>query len=99
MRIEQVAQRVAEEVEAEAHDEDRGARNGRDPPLVEDELAPHSGSGGCAPSPMNPRPAAVRMIPAISNVILTITDDRHIGITCNRMILSSLPPASRTAAT
>ena len=85
LRVEHVAQAVAEQVEAEADDEDGDARHGRHPPLVEDEarpaeiIAPHSGSGGCAPRPRKPRPAAVRMMPAMSSVRRTITEDRHIG--------------------
>ena len=46
-----------------------------DPPLVEQVtagpmaiIAPHSGAGGCAPRPRKPRPAAVRMMPAMSSV-------------------------------
>ncbi len=39
LRVEHVAQAVAEQVEAEADDEDRDAGHRRDPPLVEDEAA------------------------------------------------------------
>lgn len=49
-------------------------------------IAPHSGSGGCAPKPRNPRPAAVRMIPAMSSVTRTIIDEVHSGSTWRRMI-------------
>ena len=38
LRIERVAQAVAQQVEAEADDEDGQARDGRDPPLVEQYL-------------------------------------------------------------
>ena len=67
-----VAQAVAEQVEAEADDEDREAR-AWSPPTTgrrctaagRDHRAPF-GSGGCAPRPRKPRPAAVRMMPAMS---------------------------------
>src|SRR6185369_12839511 len=42
-------------------------------------MAPHSGNGGCAPRPMKPRPAAVRMMPAISSVTRMIIDDVQSG--------------------
>ena len=38
-------------------------------------IAPHSGSGGWAPRPIKPRPAAVRMMPAMSSVTRTISDE------------------------
>ena len=70
--VEHVAEPVAEQVEAEADDEDREPGHRRHPPLVEEEpppeaiMAPHSASGGCAPRPRKPSPAAVRMMPAMS---------------------------------
>ena len=62
-------------------------------------MAPHSGSGGCAPKPMKPRPAAVRMMPAMSKVMRTMTDERHIGMMWKTMMRNSLAPARRTALT
>ena len=44
-------------------------------------MAPHSGSGGCAPRPRKPRPAAVRMMPAMSRVTRTISEERQSGTT------------------
>ena len=43
-------------------------------------IAPHSGSGGWAPRPRKPRPAAVRMMPAMSSVTRTISDDMQSGM-------------------
>ena len=42
-------------------------------------MAPHSGQGGYAPRPRKPRPAAVRMTPAMLSVTRTITEGTHIG--------------------
>ena len=55
LRIEHVAQSVAQQVEAEADDEDGDARDGRDPPLVEDHVA-----AGWRPSRPIPASAAAR---------------------------------------
>ncbi len=64
----------------------------------EEIISPHSGSGGCAPSPRKPRPAAVRMMPAMSRVTRMITDGTHIGATCARRIRPPPAPCSRAAA-
>ena len=42
-------------------------------------MAPHSGLGGCAPRPRKPRPAAARMMPAISSVTRTISEEMQSG--------------------
>src|SRR5262249_17530665 len=47
-------------------------------------MAPPSGDGGWAPRPRKPSPAAVRMIPAMSRVRRTITEDRQRGMTWPR---------------
>ena len=46
----------------------------------EETIAPHSGAGGCAPRPRKPRPAAVRMMPAMSSVRRMITEGRQSGM-------------------
>src|SRR5690606_12551777 len=38
-------------------------------------MAPHSGSGGCAPSPRKPSPAAGRVMPAMSSGTRTSSDE------------------------
>src|SRR5690606_3460214 len=60
-------------------------------------IAPHSGSGGCAPSPMKPSPAAVRMMPAMSRVIRTINEDRHSGMIWRSTMRNGDAPISSTA--
>src|SRR4029450_4177212 len=42
-------------------------------------IAPPPGAGGCAPRPRKPRPAAVRMMPAMSSVRRMITLGRQSG--------------------
>ena len=44
-------------------------------------IVPHSGSGGCAPSPRKPRPAAVRMMEDMSRVTRTIRLGTQTGAT------------------
>ena len=75
LRIEDVAQPVAQQVEAEADDEDREARESWPPTTGRGGTAgrtrssrPTRAAGGCAPRPRKPRPAAVRMMPAMSSV-------------------------------
>ena len=60
--------------------------------------APHSGIGGCAPKPRKPRPAAVKIMPAMSSVTRTITDDRHSGMMCRSTMRHGDAPSSCTAA-
>ena len=60
-------------------------------------IAPHSGSGGCAPRPRKPSPAAVKMIPAISNVTRTIIEEVHSGSTWRVMIRPCDAPSRRMA--
>src|SRR5664279_4940362 len=52
----------------------------------DDTMAPHSAVGGCAPRPRKPRPAAVRMMPAMSRVSRTMTEDRQSGTMCLKRI-------------
>jgi hypothetical protein len=61
-------------------------------------IAPHSASGGRAPSPRKPSPAAVMMIPAMSSVTRTISDGRQIGMTWPMMMCMAPAPCSRAAA-
>ena len=42
-------------------------------------IAPHSGVGGCAPSPRKPSAAASRMAKAIASVVGTINGGRLLG--------------------
>ena len=58
-------------------------------------MAPHSGVGGCAPRPRNPRPAAVKMTPAMSRVARTIIEERQSGITCTNTMRAQPAPSSR----
>src|SRR5215472_4747291 len=60
-------------------------------------MAPHSGDGGCAPSPRNPSPAAVRMMPAMSRVTRTITEARQSGMMWRNTIRKDPAPSSRAA--
>jgi hypothetical protein len=60
-------------------------------------IAPHSGSGGWAPRPRKPRPAAVKMMPAMSSVTRTITLDRQSGMTCPITMRSGEAPCSLIA--
>src|SRR5207302_118725 len=62
-------------------------------------IAPHSGAGGMAPSPMNER-AAVRMIAfPISRVPFTTTGGKALGSTCRRSTRQAGPPRARAAST
>src|SRR5690606_12695373 len=61
-------------------------------------IAPHSGNGGCAPSPRKPRPAAVRMMPAISSVTRMMTEDEHSGRIWRRITRAAEAPCRRIAA-
>ena len=62
-------------------------------------IAPHSGSGGCAPSPRKPRPAAVRITDAIDSVSRTSTEGMHIGTIDFQMIRPLEAPCSFAAET
>src|SRR6185312_4265248 len=61
-------------------------------------IAPHSGSGGCAPRPRKPRPAAVRMMPAMSSVTRTTREEMHSGMMWRSTMRQGEAPISRTAA-
>src|SRR5690554_641245 len=61
-------------------------------------IAPHSGNGGCAPSPRKPSPAAVRITPAISSVTRMIIEEVHSGSTCPTITRSGEAPCNCTAA-
>ena len=60
-------------------------------------IAPHSGSGGCAPRPRKPSPAAVRMMPAMSSVTRTISEEMQSGMTWRSTMRHGEAPISRTA--
>ena len=49
-------------------------------------MLPHSGLGGCMPSPIKLIPAAVRIAPAIPSVTWTITGATQLGRICFIMI-------------
>ena len=60
-------------------------------------IAPHSGSGGCAPRPRKPRPAAVRMMPAMSSVTLMISDEMQSGMMWRSTMRNGEAPINCTA--
>src|SRR5690606_34312383 len=60
-------------------------------------IAPHSGSGGCAPRPRKPSPAAVRMMPAMSSVTRTMSEEMHKGMMWRSTMRHGEAPISRTA--
>ncbi len=72
-----------------------------DPPLVDRTagpkriIAPHFRCGGCAPRPRKPRPAAVRMMPAMSSVTRMMTDDRQSGVTWPQRMRADDAPKPR----
>ena len=55
-----------------------GAVNKKSRPLLN--MAPHSGEGGCAPSPKNDNPAADKIAVAKRKVAWTIIGDKILGI-------------------
>ena len=61
-------------------------------------IAPHSGIGGCAPRPRKPRPAAERMIPAMSSATRTIIDEMQSGQTWPISSRKGPAPCRRAAA-
>src|SRR6185437_731843 len=61
-------------------------------------IAPHSGAGGCAPRPRKPRPAAIRMTPAMSRLTRTITEARQSGMIWRSTMRAGDAPASCAAA-
>src|SRR6185437_4280523 len=62
-------------------------------------IAPHSGCGGCAPTPRKPSPAAVRMIPAMSSVTRTISEEVSSGRMWETMMWVLEAPCNCTAET
>jgi len=60
-------------------------------------MAPDPGKGGCAVRTRKPRPAAVRMMPAISSVTLTISEEMHIGMMWRNTMRIGEAPISCTA--
>ncbi len=81
--VEDVAQAVAQEIETEADDEDGKPRDGRHPPLIEDDIARRDHCtpfGVAAGRQVRESPAAaVRMMPAMSRVSPTISEERQSG--------------------
>ena len=61
-------------------------------------IAPHSGSGGWAPMPRKPSPAAVRITPAMSSVIRMMIEERQSGQIWPMMIRIAPAPWSWIAA-
>ncbi len=91
-------------VEGQADDEDGKTRPRGDPPLVEhvgaaggDHRTPTRASAAARRGRGKPRPAAVRMMPAMSSVTRTITEGRHSGITWRSTMRPGEAPISFTA--
>jgi hypothetical protein len=62
-------------------------------------IEPHSGTGGCTPSPRKLRDAATRMTNPILIVQITESETAMFGRTCNRRIRQSEAPRLRAAVT
>src|SRR5699024_2841196 len=62
-------------------------------------IAPHSGFGGCTPSPINERPEAISMEVPISWVPCTINGDNALGVICFMIIVISEKPNALAAST
>src|SRR5262245_52149923 len=62
-------------------------------------IEPHSGSGGCAPSPRNESPASSRIAPARSSVASTSTGPATFGATSRNSVRRADEPSSRADST
>ena len=62
-------------------------------------MIPHSGVGGRTPSPMNDRPAALRMAQPRLSETCTIIGGRQFGKRCTASTRAAPLPASRAAST
>ena len=103
--IQHVAQPVADQVEAEADDEDGDAGIGADPPLLEDLAAAVGRPWRPIPAAAARRrgrgsrgPAAVRITPAMSSVTRTISEGMHIGMMWPSRMRRPEAPLIRAAA-
>ena len=104
--VEGLAHRVADEVEAEHRDDDRGpgksARNGAvwRYRTASVSIVPHSGvDGSCGPSPRKPSPAASMIAVAIARVPATITGDIAFGRMWPNRTFRLGTPTARAART
>src|SRR5690606_223130 len=62
-------------------------------------IAPHSGVGGCTPSPRKPRAALARMASGMPKVAVTTTGVRTLGSTWRNITRQRLIPDARAAST
>ena len=87
LRIERIAQAVADQIDGEHGDQDGEAGKRHDPGAerrnsrAEASIVPHSGVGGCAPRPRKPSAAASRMAFETPSVACTMSGARQLGST------------------
>ena len=62
-------------------------------------IAPHSGVGGCGPSPRNESPEAVRIAVARRSVVWTTSGGVTFGRTWRHMMPLAGSPSARAAST
>ena len=105
-RVQHVADAVAQQVEGQDGDTDRGCREDRQPGRDFHVLAPRTaqhqppdGSGGCAPMPRNARPASIRIAAPSSVDIMIRIGAITLGSTCRTMMRSGVAPIVRAAST